>query len=189
MNTPTAAATPPARFSLPWLARASTGLVSPLLAAGTLAFAPVRLTPKDATLNRTISSYPTPVGFVALISAFRPSGGTARGDDLSHHLDAEAPGSLTQLARQIASGNILNFQWRQSFWVPLFQFEPGTCEVRACVSRVMQELKDAFDSWETAVWFVQPHPLLGGARPLALLDSQPQRVVNAARNDRYVAIG
>lgn len=139
--------------------------------------------------NPDITYYPTPLGFIALMSAYRPSGGTSRGDDLSYHLADAEPGYLTQLARQIVSGEILNFHWRQSFWVPLFQFEPGTSQVKAGVAQVMKELKTAFDSWETAVWFVQPHPLLDGARPLALLDAQPRQVKNAARNDRFVAMG
>jgi len=136
-----------------------------------------------------ISSYPTPLGFVSLMSAYRPSGGIARGDDLSRHLSAAEPGYLTHLARQIVSGSILSFQWRQSFWVPLFQFEPGTSQVKTCVSQPMGELTPAFDSWETAVWFVQPHTLLNSERPLDVLDKKPNDVLEAARNDRFVAMG
>ena len=123
------------------------------------------------------------------MSAYRPSGGIARGDDLSYHLSAAEPGYLTHLARQIVSGCILNFQWRQSFWVPLFQFEPGSSQVKTCVSQAMGELIPAFDSWETAVWFVQPHTLLNSERPLDVLDKKPNDVLEAARNDRFVAIG
>ena len=136
-----------------------------------------------------ICHYPTPLGFVSLMSALRPSGGVARGDDLSFHLDAAEPGYLTQLARQIVSGGILSFQWRQSFWVPLFQFEAGTARVKSCVSQVLQELTPAFDSWETVVWFIQPHALLNSERPLDVLADRFDDVVQAARNDRFVAMG
>lgn len=140
-------------------------------------------------LAAPISSYPTPLGFVALLSAYRPTGGTVRGDDLSRHVLSEEPGHLTNLARKLVSGSILSFPWRQTLWVPLFQFSPGSSTVRAPVNRVMDELSDAFDSWEIAVWFVQPNTWLRGQRPLDMLDRPDADVVQAARTDRFVAIG
>lgn len=183
MNTPLMFRSMPARFD------SGTQLAGNSPAFASLANAAPALAKVAPAANADISSFPTALGFVALMSAYRPSGGTARGDDLSYHLADAEPGYLTQLARQIVSGDILNFHWRQSFWVPLFQFEPGTSQVKAGVTQAMQELKAAFDSWEMAVWFVQPHPILGGIRPLLVLDAQPQLVKNAARNDRFVAIG
>ena len=139
--------------------------------------------------THAVSHYPTPLGFVALLSAYRPTGGVVRADDLSRSLRSEEPGHLTNLARRLVSGAILSFSWRQTLWVPLFQFEAGTSTVRPGVARVMDELQGAFDSWEMAVWFVQPNSSLNGLRPLDLLGKQDAEVLQAARVDRFVAMG
>ena len=136
-----------------------------------------------------ISEYPTPLGFVALLSAYRPTGGTVRADDLSRHVRSEEPGHLTNLARKLVSGSILSYSWRQTLWVPLFQFSPNSSAVRSDVTRVMDELAGAFDSWEIAVWFVQPNSWLKGQRPLDVLDRLGADVLQAARADRFVAMG
>lgn len=136
-----------------------------------------------------VSHFPTSLGFVALLSAYRATGGTVRADDLSRHVRSEEPGHLTNLARKLVSGVILSFAWRQTLWVPLFQFEAGSSTVRPSVARVMDELHGAFDGWEIAVWFVQPNSWLQAQRPLDLLGKQDAEVLQAARVDRFVAIG
>ena len=138
---------------------------------------------------QTVSHYPTPLGFVALLSAYRPTGGAVRGDDLSRYLRSEEPGHLTNLARRLVSGAILRFSWRQTLWVPLFQFKESGSTVRPEVARVMDELEGAFDSWEMAVWFIQPNSSLNELRPLELLGKQDADVLEAARVDRFVAMG
>lgn len=143
--------------------------------------------PADPPL--AVSDYPTPLGFVALLSAYRPTGGVVRADDLSRSLRSEEPGHLTNLARRLVSGAILSFSWRQTLWVPLFQFEAGSSAVRPAVAQVMGELQGAFDSWEMAVWFVQPNSSLKAMRPLDLLGQQDAEVLQAARVDRFVAMG
>ena len=136
-----------------------------------------------------VSQFPTPLGFVALLSAFRATGGTVRSDDLSRHVRSDEPGHLTNLARKLVSGAILSYPWRQTLWVPLFQFEAGSGAVRPSVARVMSELNGAFDSWEIAVWFVQPNTWLKNQRPLDLMGTQDKDVLQAARADRFVAMG
>lgn len=138
---------------------------------------------------QTVSHYPTSLGFVALLSAYRPTGGAVRGDDLSRYLRSEEPGHLTNLARRLVSGAILSFSWRQTLWVPLFQFEASGSTVRPSVARVMDELEGAFDSWEMSVWFVQPNSSLNELRPLELLGKHDAEVLEAARVDRFVAMG
>jgi hypothetical protein len=137
----------------------------------------------------SVSYFPTSLGFVALLSAYRASGGTVRADDLSRHVRSEEPGHLTNLARKLVSGSILSFSWRETLWVPLFQFEANGCNVKPDVARVVDELTGAFDSWEIAVWFVQPNSSLKGQRPLTLLGKLDAEVLQAARVDRFVAMG
>ena len=152
-------------------------------------FQPVTATSQSKPPTPPISHYPTPLGFVALLSAYRPTGGTVRADDLSRHVRSDEPGHLTNLARKLVSGSILSFSWRQTLWVPLFQFEPGSSLLRPGVTRIMDELAGAFDSWEIAVWFVQPNTWLKGQRPLDVLDRLGTDVLQAARADRFVAMG
>ena len=139
--------------------------------------------------HHAVSHFPTPLGFVALLSAYRSTGGTVRGDDLSRHVRSDAPGHLTNLARKLVSGAILSFSWRQTLWVPLFQFEDDGSEVKPAVTRILGELAGAFDSWEIAMWFVQPNSSLNEQRPVDLLDSHRVDVLQAARVDRFVAVG
>lgn len=136
-----------------------------------------------------ISHFPTPLGFVALLAAYRPTGGVVRADDLSRHVRSDEPGHLTNLARKLVSGSILSFSWRQTLWVPLFQFEFGSSDVKSGVACIMDELTGAFDSWEIAVWFVQPNSWLDGMRPLDLLPGRQAEVLRAAQADRFVAVG
>ena len=136
-----------------------------------------------------ISHFPTPLGFVALLAAYRPTGGVVRADDLSRHVRSDEPGHLTNLARKLVSSSILSFSWRQTLWVPLFQFEVGSSDVKSGVARILDQLTGAFDSWEMAVWFVQPNSWLNGMRPLDMLPSRQAEVLRAAQADRFVAMG
>ena len=139
--------------------------------------------------TKVVSHYPTPLGFVALLAAYRPTGGVVRADDLSRYVRSDEPGHLTNLARRLVSGAILSFSWRQTLWVPLFQFEARSSSIRPAVARVMDELQGAFDCWELAVWFVQPNSSLKELLPLDLLGKQDDELLQAARIDRFVAMG
>ena len=71
----------------------------------------------------------------------------------------------------------------------MFQFEAKTLLVKIASRQVVQELRDHFDGWRLANWFIQPNEELEGQRPLHLLDDYPEAVYQAARTDRYVAAG
>jgi len=54
---------------------------------------------------------------------------------------------------------------------------------------ILAELRDVFDQIELAEWFVRPNSLLEGEIPLGVLAFRPDSVLQAARIDRFVAIG
>ena len=136
-----------------------------------------------------LAGFPNQDNFAALASAYRSSGGIFRAEDLVR-LEALGDGKAqAELIGSITSGQILSFQWRQSYWVPIFQFEIGGTVQKDCARQVILEFADTFDDWEKVVWFVQPNVWLDGARPLELMERRLPDVMHAARADRFVAAG
>ena len=136
-----------------------------------------------------ISSVPSSRGFKALLSAFQATGGAARGDELAGLMADRQLGTLASLARNIVSGEVLSFQWRHSFWVPMFQFELDDLSLKKGPRKVLAELVKVLEPWAIAAWFAQPNSWLKYQRPVDLLDSNLSAVFAAARADRFVANG
>jgi len=126
--------------------------------------------------------------FAGLRSAYADVGGIASGDDLARVLEQSGRGSLAGLARKIVAGEIFGMEWRKAFWIPMFQFteellpKPG-------LKAVLAELASEYDGRRLADWFVEPNGWLEEARPIDVLDSNPDEVLQAARADRFVATG
>ena len=134
-----------------------------------------------------VSSVPSSRGFKALLAAFQATGGAARGDELAGLMADRQLGTLASLARSIVSGDVLSFEWRHSFWVPMFQFEPDDLSLKKGSRKVLAELVKVFEPWAIAAWFAQPNSWLKCQRPVDLLDSNLSAVFAAARADRFVA--
>ncbi len=133
--------------------------------------------------------FPNQENFAAIALAYQSSGGIFRAEDLVRLAGLGNGHHPAELISLITSGQILSFQWRKSYWVPIFQFEIGTMLQKNCAHQVILELTDTFDDWEKVVWFVQPNAWLDRATPLALIEEQLPRVLDAARADRVVAAG
>jgi hypothetical protein len=89
-----------------------------------------------------------------------------------------------ELARSILAGQLFSFHWHDSFWLPVFQFEPMPPVPRAGPRRVLDELHGSLDGWSIANWYVRARDDLCGRRPLDLLDSDLGAVLAAARAER-----
>ena len=139
--------------------------------------------------SEDISSIPSNRGFKALLAAYQATGGAARGDELAGLLADRQLGTLASLARNIVSGDVLSFEWRHSFWVPMFQFELDDLSLKKGPRKVLAELVKVFEPWAIAAWFAQPNSWLKCQRPVDLLDSNLPAVFAAARADRFVANG
>jgi hypothetical protein len=138
--------------------------------------------------------HPTPCErdfeFVALLDAFRPTGGLLRGDMLAEQLAQRDREDYLRLARKIASREMLSFRWNASVWLPAFQFKsPAALEVHDEVTAVLNELVGAMEGWEVAQWFVAPNLWLGGALPLSIVRTHATDVRDAARADRFIIQG
>ena len=127
--------------------------------------------------------------FLAMHAAYRASGGLARGDDLARLFEDRRCGDFISLAGLITAGEIFSFDWHRSFWVPMFQFELRDLSIKPGPRQVLAELARAFDGWSLAIWFARPNSCLNGHRPVDLLDSDLPAVLDAARTDRFVALG
>lgn len=127
--------------------------------------------------------------FAALRTAYRASGGIARGDDLARLLDEHHSGDFVSLAMSILEGELFAFQWQHTFWIPMFQFDLRDLSIREGPHRVLAELESVFDGWSMAVWFAQRNSWLHGHRPVDLLDADLDSVLQAACADRFIANG
>lgn len=120
--------------------------------------------------------------FIALLNAYRASGGLADGSEIA----ARQPFTgLSALARAITSRTVVSLDWAGQRWLPIFQFEPGDLAVRPPVRVLIEELSDVLDDWELADWFVEPNAWLRGATPLQLVDTDFARVHDTARALRF----
>lgn len=132
---------------------------------------------------------PNDQDFVALQACLRATGGLARGDDLALCLGQGQSGGHARMARLMVAGQVFSFAWLDTYWLPMFQFDPVGLGLRAESRAVLRELVEVLDGWSLAVWFVQPNTCLAGRSPLALLRSDLPAVLQAARLQRYVVKG
>jgi len=127
--------------------------------------------------------------FVALLPAYRPSGGLATSGEIGARMERAQAGGLPMLAQRIAAHELIHFEWNHSLWLPWFQFNPKDVSVQEGPRRVIQELGETFDGWELAKWFAQPHRYLDGQAPVDLVAGNPTAVIEAARLDHFIACG
>jgi len=120
--------------------------------------------------------------FIALLNAYRASGGLADGAEIAARQPVTG---LSALARAITSRRVVSFDWAGQRWLPVFQFEPGDLAVRPPVGVLIDELSDVLDDWELADWFVEPNAWLRGAPPLQLVGTDFARVHDTARALRF----
>jgi len=127
---------------------------------------------------------PSSEGFVALLSAFRASGGTAPSAEVARLLKQRPHGASINSLNLIASGPAFCFEWRGLQWMPMFQFNALDLALTLASQQVRAELDAALDSWAVAAWFARPHAWLYGLRPVDLIDSNLTAVLQAAHRDR-----
>ncbi len=134
--------------------------------------------PGDAFADATA---PSGRGFIALLEAFRATGGTAPGAIVGRLLEEHQAGTPVSLARRIHSGMAFGFAWRGSLWIPMFQFDANDLALKASAQRVRAALPPLWSGWAVASWFAAPNAQLGGHRPADWLDLAPEAVLRAAR--------
>jgi hypothetical protein len=136
----------------------------------------------------TSCSVPTPA---AVLQARRNA--EAR-DTLLQEFGAFTSAELAELAGSKAKNKAaLAHRWRQEgrifsvlhhgdAYFPGFQFD-AEGRPREVVARVIEALGPESSDWELALWLTSPCGWLGGARPVDLLEGDPQSVAEAARRE------
>ena len=119
---------------------------------------------------------------------FRVHGGVCGGDELAGALRPRIEQPVSCLARLIASRRMLSLCQDRRILIPLFQFSRPLV-VRPEVESVIAELAEVLDDRELACWFATGNAWLGGARPVGMIDADPDAVHAAARADRFVVRG
>jgi hypothetical protein len=142
-----------------------------------------------STVDEDIEALPTDRDFLAMRTIYRATGGMARSDDLSRLLADHRSADCLSLARLVLLGDVFGFEWRDVFWIPMFQFDLRDMSVKHNPRTVVNELATEFDGWTIALWFSEANHWLGEARPVDLLEANLPAVLKAARADRIVAGG
>lgn len=133
----------------------------------------------------------------ATARAFAASGGLVSGDELAELLQRHGQGSeglsavqpVSLVARWIVSQAVITIDSPLGTLLPLFQFDLHRALVHPGIRPLMSELRGAFDDTELALWFVTGNDWLGGACPAQAMHTDLQAVRQAARSDRFVAVG
>jgi len=124
---------------------------------------------------------PSGRGFIALLEAFRATGGTAPGEIVGRLLEEHQVGNAVSLAKLIYTGQAFGFEWRDSLWIPMFQFDANDLALKASAQNVRAELPSLWSGWQVASWFAAPNARLDGHSPADRLDSDLEAVVQAAQ--------
>ena len=128
-------------------------------------------------------------GFTAMLRAMRETGGLMRGHELADLLVQRGAGDAACLTRWIVERQLLSFDWRGKLWIPMFQFELAGMRLKSEVRHIAAELAPAFDDWSLALWFATPNSWLQERLPAEALEDDFPAVLQAARADRFVALG
>jgi hypothetical protein len=124
---------------------------------------------------------PSGRGFIALLEAFRATGGAAPAAVLGRLLDEHPVDDLAGLAELLACGRLFGFEWRDSLWIPMFQFAADGLVLHGGAREVRAELPSHWSAWTVATWFAAPNAQLRGCRPADLLDAGLADVLSATR--------
>lgn len=127
--------------------------------------------------------------FIALLNAFRRSGGLARVPEVAARFQMDGVGDISPLSGWINTREVISFEWQSKFWIPLFQFNPVGLTLRAGLGGILAELRGVYDDWELATWFAQPNPWLADYTPADALAMTAPQVLNAARAERFIKVG
>ncbi|MDL2337003.1 MAG: hypothetical protein QFE16_04090 [Pseudomonadota bacterium] len=127
-----------------------------------------------------IGGVPSGRHFIALLEAFRATGGTAPGEIVGRLLEEHHVGDDVSLARLVYTGQVFGFEWRSSLWIPMFQFDVDDLSVRSGPQQVRAKLPTLWSGWRVASWFAQTNVWLDGQRPVDVIALNLEATLRAA---------
>jgi hypothetical protein len=123
------------------------------------------------------------------LAVFSEHGGVAHADEVVGCLRPHCNQPMSMLARWIANRDVMSIEVYGEHWLPLFQLDLGVGSIRPEALQVFTTLSPAFDAGEMVSWFVEPNVWLNGVAPVSRWSQDVRSVLQAARTDRYVALG
>jgi hypothetical protein len=148
------------------------------------AFASAR--PAEPSRSMLSGSLPCGRSFIAILEALRATGGAAPADIVGPLLDERGGGERISLSRLLRSGRVFGFEWCDSVWIPMFQFDAADLTLKPGPLQVRAELPSFWPGWTLASWFAAPNEWLDGLGPVDLLDSDLDAAVQAARFSKSI---
>ena len=133
------------------------------------------------------TSMPDGSQFIALLQAFRSTGGTTTEKVVSGLLSEHRYAGNDSLNSLIGAGQVFGFVWRRDLWIPMFQFDTDLLSIKPAVQEVRASLPASWSGWTTASWFAHPQDALCGGRPVDLLDDDLEALIAAAAASAAVA--
>ncbi|MDP3833076.1 MAG: hypothetical protein Q8Q82_03865 [Hydrogenophaga sp.] len=138
-----------------------------------------------------------PFQWLSTAAAFADTGGLVSGDELAELIRLQCDAAVQQLvpqpvslvARWIVSHAVVTIDSPWGCMLPMFQFDLARAAVYPGMRPLLSELQGVFDDAELALWFVTPNDWLDGACPARAMHAALPAVRQAARTDRYVALG
>ena len=127
--------------------------------------------------------------FVAMLDAYRSSGGLARAPEVIALFKRCQGPSVATLASWIAERDVICFEWDTQAWLPLFQFDRRLLRPDPQLQPVFAELTCVYDQWDIGAWFARPNRWLGDCTPVDVRVFDLPAVLHAARADRFVIQG
>ncbi len=142
--------------------------------------------PGPAVLRMPRNTHISDDDFLAMMAAFRHSGGLLGGDELALRLQAQRGCGYAELARWIVGRKVFSFAWNHDFWLPAFQFDLRDMSIKPGIEPLMAELGDVMDGLSIGQWFVERNSELQGQSPHEAMDQRWPAVFQAARLQRFV---
>lgn len=127
--------------------------------------------------------------FIAMLDAYRDSGGLARADEMLALFRRSCGPDPSTLAQWIGEREVLCFEWKSLAWFPWFQFDRRTLQPHPQLRAIYAELTAIYDPWELANWFAEPNPGLAEYTPVHSLFTHADDVLDAARAERFMVNG
>ncbi len=167
------------------LAQAGAGF----LFAGASAAPPVVLWQTRQTTQPDTVSPHLSEEFMALLKAYRPSGGLLRAQEAAARCKPRSATDVPTLAGWIVRRKVVSFEWLSRIWLPVFQFNRLDMSRQSGLEEALSELVTVHDDWGIANWFARPNAWLAGGTPSERLTTDAPEVLQAARAERYVIAG
>jgi hypothetical protein len=124
-----------------------------------------------------------------MMQVYTSIGGVVSGDELVGLFCGVSAQPISRIAHWIVDRRVVRIPWRSQTLLPLFQFDLQGNSLRPGIEKITAELSGVFDDLDVAIWFAQPNTWLDGDIPAHVFSDKLLAVLEAARADRFVAMG